>query len=63
MDIITMGDFVITNKSGLTIFSFCVPSLRQTDYVEEHNANLRNQQHFGGGTKRPKRHKTYGKHK
>jgi hypothetical protein len=66
MDIITMGDMVITNKNGTTIFSFCVPSIRQTDYVEEHNANLRQQQHFGGmggGKKRPKKHKTFGKHK
>jgi hypothetical protein len=63
MDIITMGDFVITNKNGSTIFSFCVPSLRRTDYVEEHDANLHNEQHFGGGKKRQKRHKTFGKHK
>lgn len=35
MDIITLGDFVITNKSGVTWFSFHTPSIRHVDYVGE----------------------------
>lgn len=61
MDIITSGDFVVTNKGGNTIFSFCFPSMRQTDFVEEHNASMRNQRHFQGQDHghgpRPRRHK------
>lgn len=36
MDIITLGDFCITNKDGKTIFSFRVPSQNHVDYVKEH---------------------------
>jgi predicted aspartyl protease len=35
MDIITSGDFSITNVDGLTSFSFRVPSIRQVDFVSE----------------------------
>ena len=35
MDIITRGDFSITNKGGSTVFSFRYPSLVKTDFVEE----------------------------
>jgi hypothetical protein len=38
MDIITTGDFVITNRNGDTVFSFCYPSERCIDFVQEHNA-------------------------
>src|SRR5579862_1235275 len=41
MDIITIGDFVITNQGGRTVFSFCVPSHRCIDFVKEHNDALR----------------------
>lgn len=37
MDIITLGDFVITNKNGNTVFSFRTPSLSEIDYVKQHN--------------------------
>src|SRR5579872_370366 len=37
MDIITTGDFAITNTNGLTVFTFCVPSHRRFDFVKEHN--------------------------
>jgi gag-polyprotein putative aspartyl protease len=35
MDIITLGDFAITNQGGRTVFTFCVPSQRSLDFVEE----------------------------
>ena len=37
MDIITMGDFAITNFNGKTTFSFVTPAKRTIDYVEELN--------------------------
>jgi predicted aspartyl protease len=37
MDIITVGDFAVTNRGGTTVFSFCVPSHRYLDFVVEHN--------------------------
>ena len=35
MDIITIGDFSITNQAGNTVFSFRVPSQHTIDYVAE----------------------------
>jgi predicted aspartyl protease len=35
MDIISLGDLVITNQQGNTIFSFQLPSTHATDYVRE----------------------------
>jgi hypothetical protein len=37
MDIITLGDFSITNVNGNTKMSFRTPSLKEIDYVEEVN--------------------------
>ena len=37
MDVITLGDFVITNHNGLTCMSFRIPSQGQVDYVQEHS--------------------------
>jgi len=37
MDIITQGDFVITNHGGNTVCSFRVPSCEKIDFVEQHN--------------------------
>jgi uncharacterized protein YchJ len=37
MDIISRGDFSITNKNKKTKVSFRVPSLADHDYVEEEN--------------------------
>ena len=34
MNIITMGDFAITNFKGNTVMSFCVPSLQKIDFVK-----------------------------
>lgn len=36
MDIITTGDFSITNLGGKTTFSFRVPSIKEVDFVQEH---------------------------
>jgi hypothetical protein len=38
MEIITAGDFAITNKNGITIFTFRVPSSSTMDFVKEANA-------------------------
>lgn len=35
MDIITRGDFSISNKDGKTTVSFCLPSIHDIDFVEE----------------------------
>jgi hypothetical protein len=35
MDIITAGDFAITNADGKTCMSFRIPSLKKIDYAEE----------------------------
>jgi len=37
MDIISMGDFSITNKDRKTCFSFRIPSIVETDFVKEFN--------------------------
>lgn len=35
MDIITLGDFSITNVSGITTFSFRVPSVQEIDFTKQ----------------------------
>lgn len=35
MDIITLGDFSVTNFQGITTFSFRMPSIKEIDYVKE----------------------------
>lgn len=37
MDVITVGDFSITNQNANTVFSFRIPSLHTLDYVVETN--------------------------
>lgn len=37
MDLIGLGDFAITNRSGKTWMSFRVPSIEAIDYVQEAN--------------------------
>jgi hypothetical protein len=39
MDIITSGDFSITNVGGRTVFSFRVPSITAVDFVKEFRRN------------------------
>ena len=35
MDVITNGDFSLTNAGGVTVFSFRIPSLATVDFVKE----------------------------
>lgn len=35
MDIITLGDFAVTNVNGKTVFSFRYPSCEKIDYVND----------------------------
>jgi len=35
MDIITLGDFAITNVNGTTTFSFRIPSVQEIDFVKQ----------------------------
>lgn len=37
MDVITRGDFVVTNKDSKTVFSFRIPSCQCIDFVKEIN--------------------------
>jgi hypothetical protein len=54
MDIITIGDFAITNRGGITVFSFCAPTQRCLDFVQEYNdAQKQNRPGFRGFTPRP----------
>lgn len=41
MDIISQGDFSISNVNGSTTFSFRIPSVKEIDYVKEANATNR----------------------
>lgn len=34
MDIINMGDFALTNRDGITMLSFQMPSIRHIDFVK-----------------------------
>ncbi len=65
MDIISLGDFSITNKDAKTIFSFRVPSMHHVDFVKEHTEQVLHpkMQHGGTKTKRKKQPKTFGKNK
>lgn len=38
MDIITRGDFAVTNLGEKTTFSFRIPSLADIDFVKDDNA-------------------------
>jgi len=39
MDIITLGDFSITNVGGKSVVSYRFPSIQEIDYVVEHQKN------------------------
>lgn len=55
MDIITLGDFSVSNFEGKTTFSFRIPSKTETDYVKEINReNLIGPKH-GKGKRKKKR--------
>lgn len=38
MDIISQGDFALTNRDGRTVFSFQIPSTHLYDFVKQHKA-------------------------
>lgn len=38
MDIISRGDFTVTNYNGSTVFTFRMPSMKVVDYVKQINA-------------------------
>ena len=65
MDIISQGDFAVTNLGGVTKFSFRIPSQVHIDFVEEHRKQslMPPPQHGGKNKDRPKRHKTFGRDK
>jgi uncharacterized protein YecA (UPF0149 family) len=37
MDLISLGDFAVTNFAGKTVFSFRVPSVQMIDFVQSGN--------------------------
>jgi predicted aspartyl protease len=41
MDVITLGDFSITNLNGITCMSFRIPSLHEIDYVKHLNLGVK----------------------
>ena len=65
MNIITRGDFAVTNKGGVTKFSFRVPSEVHLDFVKEQNLRAKREGNSErGGTKGQKRPpKRHGKAK
>lgn len=40
MDVITRGDFSLTNHNGNGCFSFRIPSIKKVDFVEEYNGSI-----------------------
>ena len=40
MDVITLGDFSITNHKGITCMSFRIPSSHEIDYVKNLNYGI-----------------------
>jgi hypothetical protein len=54
MDIISQGDFTVTNYGGTTKFSFRIPSQKHIDFFEQHQALM---QQFGKGKAKHKKKK------
>ena len=40
MDVIGAGDFAVTHQNGKTTFSFCCPSRKEIDFVNEVNQDI-----------------------
>lgn len=54
MDIISLGDFALTNVDGHSVFSFRLPSIQKIDYVEENEIDkLRQLKKIGRNAKCP----------
>lgn len=65
MDVITLGDFALTNLGGKTRFTFSIPSTRVIDFVQEGQEMKRRAamgQH-GGGVKKKTARKTEKKNR
>lgn len=54
MDIISQGDFAVSNHKGKTFFSFRLPSVKRTDYVLEANIGKIVGPKHGKGTRKHK---------
>ena len=50
MDIISMGDFAVTNPEGKTVMSFCVPSVGEINFIQ--NAEINNVKNHGNRAQR-----------
>lgn len=61
MDIITLGDFAITNVGGNTLFTFRVPSIATIDYVKEADAVKAKAQRSAKRRRRPATKKRHGR--
>ncbi len=57
MDIITQGDFAVSNCYGKTVFTFRVPSIQRTDYIKQENFKKIIGVKHGDGNKKKKKHK------
>jgi hypothetical protein len=55
MDVITLGDFAVSNHNGKTVFTFQTPSQGLTDYVKQINTKIVMNKH--GGYKPPPKRK------
>lgn len=49
MDVITLGDFAVSNFNGKTTFSFRMPSMKETDYNVKSAAEQRSEYFKGSG--------------
>lgn len=57
MDVITIGDFSITNHNGATCMSFRVPSQHEVDYVKNLNLKVTGRPITGGSNYTPPKKK------
>ena len=55
MDIITQGDFAVSNCRGKTVFTFRVPSVERSDYAKQLSFKNTIGQKHGTGSKKKKR--------
>lgn len=63
MDIINQGDFAVTNKNGITKFSFLIPSQVNIDFVAQVNNSHQKKTNSKTQTPRTKKPKKFGKNK
>lgn len=57
MDIITLGDFAITNKGGKSVFSFRIPSKAHIDFAKEDKVKQIKAYHLNKGKSEHRRKK------